>query len=679
MIIDVDAFEDVKPPQPPKPSRKPFTGQPIVISDDEADTLEVATKLKLASTSLPQSRSLSKDSDIEIIPPVIDLVSDDDEKPEIPAVTRRRSSALKQASTPASGKTARTPLADAGGSTRAGPSRAAPHVKPKVNDPGSSRHNKNIIRGPKSIINESKSERRNILRHLSDEIDSEEEYETTGGFNPFRHPTESPSRRVEPPAPSSEPKAKPSKKRPFNDISSIPALPAVFSAPGSEDIGVWDILRELGVTYDISGTKRPRLATALNMERPSLTSPFRRAGGSINKILQHDGRLVVCSNTAGGNDTGDTDPYNKAGTLISWCKRNPMKLLDLEQGDEEDLSVTHYSVHCIDYDATSNILAASGAEKSVRTWKFNHEDDDEPYVESESYQFKVRSRLTSPHEIVFKPGSSVLAVGEQSLTLQDVSEENSERHSYSLVPTRKEQDAHVVGAIAWGCGLSSHLVFALSEPVAKNDHRGHHKAIDTEALTLAFTFDASEAGDALCVDPGGQTAALVTTNGTHSFLRIYDVARGESKAIHTERLTAFTSDEHEVNSMAFSSDGIYLAIGRDDNRTHVYDSRMLNRGYLFDYQHSAARLCSRYQSFFGIVKVEWVQTRTHRLGLVTGGNDGTVRLWDPLCTPAEATVLAQVNSDVATFSLGDPFKGEHGLVVGDSDGAVYVMEGPANM
>jgi hypothetical protein len=68
--------------------------------------------------------------------------------------------------------------------------------------------------------------------------------------------------------------------------------------------------------------KRPRLGEALDMDHYVKAHHFRRAGGgesiktskyrlvsnrcpqAINGILQHDGRVVVCSNTAGGNVTG---------------------------------------------------------------------------------------------------------------------------------------------------------------------------------------------------------------------------------------------------------------------------------------------------------------------------------------------------------------------------------------
>lgn len=41
-------------------------------------------------------------------------------------------------------------------------------------------------------------------------------------------------------------------------------------------------------------------------------------------------------------------------------------------------------------------------------------------------------------------------------------------------------------------------------------------------------------------------------------------------------------------------------------------------------------------------------------------------MWDPLKAadgPSNGTILAQVNSDIGQFSLGDPYAGEHQLIV----------------
>lgn len=80
----------------------------------------------------------------------------------------------------------------------------------------------------------------------------------------------------------------------------------------------------------------------------------------------------------------------------------------------------------------------------------------------------------------------------------------------------------------------------------------------------------------------------------------------------------------EINCAAFSPDGIHLALSRNDNHTHIYDSRKLNR-LLFDFEHSGPCRKSPGSESYGVVHAEWVERDSRRLpvGLLTGGHDGT--------------------------------------------------------
>ncbi|KAJ7030655.1 WD40-repeat-containing domain protein [Mycena alexandri] len=681
--IDVDTFEDTKP-KPLSVAQSLLTRTEIVISsDDEAEVVEVAAKLT-SRRSRTRSGSRNTVAESKPRPPgadMIDLVSDDemdvDSKPVVASSSKGKAVArdIKPFRRPSS-------------LPKRGNSAAVLESKPSVNNnAGPSQRKRIIYGGPPSAIKRNTPARiaPEPAVPMDEDSDPQEEYDV---LRPFDHPPASAIRIEAPPEPVpeiSDPVF--SRKRRYVDISNAPRPPASRPNLNPKEVFVWDVLRDAKVLpYFLPrprflSKKRPSLSEALNMDHYVKNHKFRRSGGSINGILQHDGRVVVCSNTAGGNNTGATDPYNKTGTLISWSNREPSQILDLEQGPDENLFGTHYSVHSIAYDPTRNILAASGADKFVRTWNFDRDDSDKPYEEDLELKYEVQSRTASPHDLAFKPGESILAIGEQRLTIENLAIENRKPYTFDLVG-RKDRDAHVTGSIAWGLNHTSSLIFALSEPVVKNDNRGRHQAFDTLALTQAFTFHTSEAGDAgdaLCVDPTGNTAALVTNGGLDSFLRIYDVGKKDGSATQTCRLETFSTPDHEVNCMAFSPDSIYVAIGRDDNRTHVYDSRMLGRGILFDFRHSELQLSSNGQSFFGVVGVKWVESRTRRLGLVTGGNDGCVRLWDPLGGDQEGIILAQADSDIAYFSLGDRFNGEHELVLGDSGGTVYVMDGHPNV
>jgi len=75
---------------------------------------------------------------------------------------------------------------------------------------------------------------------------------------------------------------------------------------------------------------------------------------------------------------------------------------------------------------------------------------------------------------------------------------------------------------------------------------------------------------------------------------------------------------------------------------------------------------------------KWVKGFDARgLGLISGGNDGCVRLWDVSLAadnPANGRVIAETDFDIAHFSIGDPSKGETPLVVGDSGGGISIFD-----
>ena len=126
----------------------------------------------------------------------------------------------------------------------------------------------------------------------------------------------------------------------------------------------------------------------------------------------------------------------------------------------------------------------------------------------------------------------------------------------------------------------------------------------------------------------GSVLALCTRASLdRHILRLYDVKRRNREAYTQIDLETFPSRyegfEGEVNGATFSPDGIYLALARNDNLLHVYDSRMLTRGPLFDYEHFGESKAPSEMSTFGIVKAQWVQSeQTRRIALVTGGEDG---------------------------------------------------------
>jgi WD40 repeat protein len=121
----------------------------------------------------------------------------------------------------------------------------------------------------------------------------------------------------------------------------------------------------------------------------------------------------------------------------------------------------------------------------------------------------------------------------------------------------------------------------------------------------------------------------------------------------------------EVVKATFSSEGRLLAVARNDNTLHMYDVRALSKGPLVMFKHD--ELDAIGSTGYGVVHASWVEGRDRRrVGIVSGGNDGCVRLWDPSIASSDKSqgkVLARTEFDVGYFSIGDMWQGEKPLVL----------------
>lgn len=148
----------------------------------------------------------------------------------------------------------------------------------------------------------------------------------------------------------------------------------------------------------------------------------------------------------------------------------------------------------------------------------------------------------------------------------------------------------------------------------------------------------------------GDRLALFTRGGEEgqrdsNILRLYDIKRknGRHPIFETEleafpivkKVHAGNPDngvepwveyiEGEVTCSVFSPDGIYLAVARNDNEVHVYDSRNLGRGVLYRFCHQDPNRDTPGYRGYGIVEAQWAPNFDGRgLGLISGGNDGKV-------------------------------------------------------
>ncbi|KAF9525342.1 hypothetical protein CPB83DRAFT_885634 [Crepidotus variabilis] len=486
-------------------------------------------------------------------------------------------------------------------------------------------------------------------------------------------------------------------------------------APGPP-IYIWD---QIKMAVNVRFTRRPRTLLEdyprklfhrpreldFNLQNLKLGHSFKESPGAINMIVQQGEYTAIASTCSGGlaDEPGETsiDGYNRPGSLLVYskgvvdqpwghqmCKPSSTPCpgsIHNPEADEQWMHcerVKYYTVNDIKFDPLSEVpsLVSCGTDKKVRFWSQDPEAERLRWVHDESETIDL---VNVPHGLAFQPGARVLAIAEKKLTLlnQDECVMFDMGFTYGSVSRTK----HVVGSFGWGTGPTNGLLFASSEPPERGQFDGVHKGFDPQANTVACTLRCTEAGDALAVDNQGTMLALCTQAETNKhMLRIFDVQRRHSESIATVQIVPFQDRnpdeefEGEINMVSFSPDAMYLALARNDNHTHLYDRRMLERGPVFDYSHVGNDKTASRKEVYGIVEAKWVQSLSkRRMVLVTGGEDGCVRTWDPSIAATDSKngkILAEVASDIAQFSVGDPFAGEHKLVVGDACGRISIFD-----
>jgi WD40 repeat protein len=108
--------------------------------------------------------------------------------------------------------------------------------------------------------------------------------------------------------------------------------------------------------------------------------------------------------------------------------------------------------------------------------------------------------------------------------------------------------------------------------------------------------------------------------------------------------------------MAFSPDDIYLAVGREDNIIQVWDTRYVSTSPMLQMCHFNGIVSE--DEAFGIARnLQWVDHR-HRLGaglgLVTGGDGGSLCLWDIQKAEGARQVIAELAFSITTVLIPDP-------------------------
>ncbi|KAF5361922.1 hypothetical protein D9756_002270 [Leucocoprinus leucothites] len=427
---------------------------------------------------------------------------------------------------------------------------------------------------------------------------------------------------------------------------------------------------------------------------------FKSGPGAVNRIEQHGGWLAVgCSRTGGQADYPDEEPeaYNCGGSLFTWNQqtfipkrghcRVPRPHNDIiysrihsedsedSEADEEErrrdfkhdnvenLFEKHYTVNDVKFNNSGSRFVSTGMDKKVKVWR---KKEKENWI---GYDLDVYSERT-PNDIVFQPGdkdSNVVAVCVKDIHVYPNLTRQARQSKVVLKLGSGSNTDYNTGSMLWDTERQN-ILYASSEPV-DDGQPGVHKAFDANTGRARLKFKVNEAGDAMALSSHG-TLALATQGDNKHFLRLFDIDRLDPHHTQEIAINPFVppvrSSESlwsaEVSCMTFSPDGV-----------------MIGRGVMQEYRHEpAAFISDSRHELFGIVRAQWISTRSGQYALLSGGEDGCVRLWNPMWSIEELSngrAIAEVDSDIGVFSVGDPFKGEYELVVGDSSGVVRIFEG----
>lgn len=265
------------------------------------------------------------------------------------------------------------------------------------------------------------------------------------------------------------------------------------------------------------------------------------------------------------------------------------------------------------------------------------------------------------------------------------------------------------GATVWGRESTSNELFVCVE--AEGNYAAYHTAFDIGSGKFLYHFDDHRNGEEIVVDPQGtlcsyvhtrilnvspgKTLALFTAWEHSLHLRLYDIGRQNGRHIAGTTLPPASRQLHhdmspEVRTVAWSPDGILLAVGGNDDVAHLYDVRCLERGPVLSLRHEA------WSSRYGITVLSWTAEtcfRSPTFGLLTGGGDRAslsfgplnrcltsthdtdcIALWDVKTACTERQVVAELDGQVGVANFGDPSQGEKPLVAADADGHVHIYD-----
>ncbi|KAH7108230.1 WD40-repeat-containing domain protein [Auriculariales sp. MPI-PUGE-AT-0066] len=399
---------------------------------------------------------------------------------------------------------------------------------------------------------------------------------------------------------------------------------------------------------------------------PRLLSPF-RAPGPVNDIAQHGGYIAVGYNTAEGRHDNDIGIENDGPTLAVMNRDHNWTVLDehrSRRGQRADPSADdwstyidrhYYTVPSVAFSpAHQSLFVSCGEDAVVRVWDADHDGKPEvlQYWSAGMYEYQ---RGAPNDDVVFDRAGRFFAVTRTESKKIFMHSVPSDVKSEWSSPTEHAIPGRSVGPMVVGHGCTQDMIIAGS--------RGRFLAV---------------------------TSQVYNNNGTpkDTFLNILDLRSNWRYLSTVAGPINLPSDTVGISPVvAFSPDGIHLALGCADNSVYLYDRRWLSAGR---FQHFAR---FRHQQplpgpeSYGVTMVAWAPERgtmsltgghsRGAFGLYSGGADGQVRLWNVGMSdsdPSNGSVVAECPSGIAAFSMGDASIGEYMLIVGDNEGSISVWD-----